>query len=549
MAALAPPSSAVPGELVGAPARFETRKGAEIDLLDGRPIFRLADGRYIAFADTARRVPFDAESELILEVRRLRVLRYSASGRLDRRFLRTPIGRGLRIGRREEVSVMRGFRRLQGDVFIAWVTTNGALFSQYAKQWPRSTLVAFNARTGRLIRSFGKRGVIVDGLPESIRTGRTTVEAVELLRDGRVLSCGDLGRLTSSPVPPNFRSVPLVTAVSLDSPSQQPFLDSGATTIEITPEQADLVHKSCRAVGEAPDGKVIVAGTQDRSSGGADVDLWIRAYNPNGSLDQAFGGSGETVVRLAVPQILRDTMDPNNVVVAPNGSIYISGSTDVRSPLGFVIRLDASGDLDPTFSSDGVVWVDKFYVDDATVLPTGDLFVTGHTRRDRAAAGWIDTSGQWNPNFNGTGRRYYRMAYSYDLYQLSSLGIAEIWDWIPARKPRCRCQGVTSMRIRNALDLDSSITKVGLGRNGDLAVKGLASSPTEIDRIEVGIGKPGKLPTTWIPATGSHSWSVRIPRSSLRGTLIYSRAVSKDGSSEQKFSQRDRNLATIPKAR
>lgn len=88
-------------------------------------------------------------------------------------------------------------------------------------------------------------------------------------------------------------------------------------------------------------------------------DFALARYNSNGSLDTSYGDSGRVRTDFAPGlAVSRDSI--NSIVVMSNGKIVVGGETDYGgSGVNFALaRYDSSGQLDTTFSSDGLVATD-----------------------------------------------------------------------------------------------------------------------------------------------------------------------------------------------
>lgn len=131
------------------------------------------------------------------------------------------------------------------------------------------------------------------------------------------------------------------------------------------------------------DGKIVVVGNVDTSSGGPD--FGIARLSPSGGLDSTFGAAGRVGVAFNLGQLNFDLATA--VAVQPDGKIVVGGY--VSSPaLGdfdvAVVRLLPNGSLDPSFSGDGKVVVplalggDGFdAVDDMLIQPDGKIVLVG----------------------------------------------------------------------------------------------------------------------------------------------------------------------------
>jgi len=98
------------------------------------------------------------------------------------------------------------------------------------------------------------------------------------------------------------------------------------------------------------DGRILLAGFATTGAGG--TDFAVVRYNANGTLDTSFSGDG--IVTTAIgPGTNSDVA--HNVLVQPNGRIVVSGfaQTSSRGNDIAVVRYNANGSLDSSFSGDG----------------------------------------------------------------------------------------------------------------------------------------------------------------------------------------------------
>lgn len=150
------------------------------------------------------------------------------------------------------------------------------------------------------------------------------------------------------------------------------------------------------------DGGMIVAGTAYLPSGGSR--FAVARLLPDGRPDPAFSGDGRVVT--TVPGYAAAVAALPGGVVALAGSSYASG----EPPLG-LIRLRADGELDPAFDDDGIftfAFSEQFptnEVVDLEVEGDGDLLVAGKVSRmldHRFAAARI-SGGDLDSSFSGDG--------------------------------------------------------------------------------------------------------------------------------------------------
>ena len=165
---------------------------------------------------------------------------------------------------------------------------------------------------------------------------------------------------------------------------------------------------TARAVAIQPDGQAVVAGT----SGG----MFVQRFNPNCTPDSSFNGG-----KPALASPLGSGAIGNGVAVAPNGSIVASGSAPFTDPTGestrtAVARFTSGGALDSSFGSGGAEVIDHglHYATATAVAVQSDskLVLAGDWRDpgDEVTSGWIErltAAGQDDPTFASSGVYFY----------------------------------------------------------------------------------------------------------------------------------------------
>jgi uncharacterized delta-60 repeat protein len=103
------------------------------------------------------------------------------------------------------------------------------------------------------------------------------------------------------------------------------------------------------------DGKIVVAGTASYRTGKKWIfDFEVARYNANGTVDTTFGPNHDGLAITSYVGVNAANLD--SLVLQPDGKIVIGGDTTLS---GFtVLRFDTSGNLDPTFGTNGVVTTD-----------------------------------------------------------------------------------------------------------------------------------------------------------------------------------------------
>ena len=151
----------------------------------------------------------------------------------------------------------------------------------------------------------------------------------------------------------------------------------------------------------APDGKIVTAG----ASG---VQIVVRRYMPNGTLDATFG-TGGTATLLNTSY----AMHAAAVAVQTDGKIVVAGWADITANLQdfLVLRLSPSGALDTFFGNGGYRTTDFAGSDDLAadlvIQPDGKIVVAGTSNvggDDDFSVARYTTSGSLDLSFSGDGR-------------------------------------------------------------------------------------------------------------------------------------------------
>jgi uncharacterized delta-60 repeat protein len=139
-----------------------------------------------------------------------------------------------------------------------------------------------------------------------------------------------------------------------------------------------------------PDGKIVVVGG---GTVGENWDFAVVRYNPDGSLDSSFGGTGIVITQL----------DPINYESAQSVAIQADGKIVVGGA-GWIVRYNPNGSLDTTFNGTGIVTPGSGVLsvavqsDGKIVATGGDGLASGVALVRYNADGSLDTT------FNGTGK-------------------------------------------------------------------------------------------------------------------------------------------------
>jgi uncharacterized delta-60 repeat protein len=163
-------------------------------------------------------------------------------------------------------------------------------------------------------------------------------------------------------------------------------------------------HEGASAVAVQPDGKIVVVGS---TTSVAVSEFALVRYEPDGSLDPAFGAGGRVVTDLGPGSGVASA-----VALQADGKIVVAGQS-IASTRDFAIaRYMPDGSLDPSFGGDGVVLTDVGGEDGASgvaVQPDGRIVAAGFS----AAAGFAavdfalaryEPNGDLDSTFDGDGK-------------------------------------------------------------------------------------------------------------------------------------------------
>ena len=243
-----------------------------------------------------------------------------------------------------------------------------------------------SAQSGVLDPTFGSGGVVI----APIGSGDDFGQAVALQADDRIVVAG-----YSVAVNDDFS----VARFDLDGDLDPTFGGSGKV---IVPIGSDVDRAFAAAVQS--DQKIVVAGF--RREGGSEAFALAR-FNPNGSLDTDFDGDGKVVTAIGTLEDVAQAVamqDDDKIVVA--GFSRSGANKDVA-----LVRYNPNGSLDTTFSGDGKVTLGIGTGNDEALAVAIDdddrIVVAGYagTARDMFVARFTP-AGSLDPTFNGgTGLR------------------------------------------------------------------------------------------------------------------------------------------------
>jgi uncharacterized delta-60 repeat protein len=161
-------------------------------------------------------------------------------------------------------------------------------------------------------------------------------------------------------------------------------------------QTTDFFGKACSAFSVAlqPDGKIVAAGYATLGNSVSTFDFALARYNPDGSLDQTFGAGGKQTT-----DFFGDADDAGSVAIQADGKIVVAGAASHGSSTGdlALARYNPDGTLDQTFGPSGLRTTNlQGHSDDndraraVAIQPDGNIVVAGETARPVTATVNVD---------------------------------------------------------------------------------------------------------------------------------------------------------------
>jgi len=152
------------------------------------------------------------------------------------------------------------------------------------------------------------------------------------------------------------------------------------------------------------DGKIVVVG--EGSLGTFNWDFAVVRYNTDGSLDSSFGGTGIVITQLSI-----DYDGASSVAIQADGKIVVAGSRYncfcIDSSFA-VVRYNPNGSLDTTFNGTGKVITSvnssRDYAESVAIQADGKIVVAGRSGNNSSAIVRYNPNGSLDTTFNGTGK-------------------------------------------------------------------------------------------------------------------------------------------------
>ena len=191
---------------------------------------------------------------------------------------------------------------------------------------PAFAVARFNA-DGSLDTSFGGTGKVLTAVGGNSSRGT----GVALQGDGKIVVSGV-----------SYNTSTMGSLVRYNS--------NGSVDLRVTTDFTTSDFAAAKnSVAIQHDGKIVVAGT---SPNGSNTDFGLVRYNPNGSLDTSFGGTGRVITDFGG----NSDDSAMSVAVQSDGKIVVIGSSFSGNNGGFALaRYNSNGTLDTFFNGTGKI--------------------------------------------------------------------------------------------------------------------------------------------------------------------------------------------------
>jgi uncharacterized delta-60 repeat protein len=279
------------------------------------------------------------------------IARYNTNGTLDTTFggtgfITTTVGDRFDTGYAVAI-------QSDGRIVVAGSAFSGSVGFALVRYNLDGTLdTSFNG-TGKVITTFGPIG-----------TNHAHAYSIALQSDGRIVLAG---RRINNSNDDDFALARYNSNGTLDTS----FNGTGKVTTSFNSFRDDA-----NSVTIQPDGKIVAAGFSQRFSFG-DIDFAIARYNPDGTLDTSFNGSGKVTTPVS-----GGADSAQGVAIQPDGKIVAAGYSSGSNTSFAAVRYDPNGTLDTSFNGTGIVTTaisSSSYGYSVAIQTDGKIMVAGNS--------------------------------------------------------------------------------------------------------------------------------------------------------------------------
>ncbi|MCX7261869.1 MAG: hypothetical protein NTX67_03625, partial [Burkholderiales bacterium] len=217
-----------------------------------------------------------------------------------------------------------------------------------------------------------------------------------------------------------------------------------------------LSSDSVSATTLLADGKILMAG---QSSNGSRSDFSLIRLNANGSLDTSFSGDGKVIIRVGATD---DSV--SDMTLQADGKILVAGTISNPSKAFGVIRLNTNGSLDNSFDSDGMAMF--FDLDGAnngraiTLQADGKIILAGYRedyfRNIDFCLIRLNANGSLDTSFDGDGKA------------IIPVGVRTRFDYVSDMSLQADGKILVLGTSYNSNTTDSEFSLIRLNTNGSL---------------------------------------------------------------------------------
>jgi uncharacterized delta-60 repeat protein len=250
-----------------------------------------------------------------------------------------------------------------------------------------ASTVSLQAAAGSLDTGFNTTGVVIKDF-----LGSETLSAVAVLADGKIIAAGTTDLEGHDDI--------LVVRYLPNGILDPSFSADGSEIVNLTATS----NESATAMAIQPDGKIVIVGYTDATSG-TSLNMFAVRLNANGGPDSSFGFSGRYTIN---PTPTADDK-ATGVTILADGKIMIGGSARTNTSTTFALaRLTAAGILDSSFSGDGYQEVAAGYSEcqAMAVQSDGKIILVGGSKnigtKDLVVAR-CNSNGSLDSTFSGDG--------------------------------------------------------------------------------------------------------------------------------------------------